>query len=53
MKTDRSILDSVKNDVKDLEGGLGPRDRVRLNDYLDNVREIEQRIQRAEKQADN
>jgi hypothetical protein len=51
MKTDRSILDSVKNDVKDLENGLGPRDRVRLNDYLDNVREIEQRIQRAEKQA--
>jgi hypothetical protein len=51
MKTDRSILDSVKNDVKDLESGLGPRDRVRLSDYLDNVREIEQRIQRAEKQA--
>jgi hypothetical protein len=51
MKTDRSILDSVKNDVKDLENGLGPRDRVRLNDYLENVREIEQRIQRAEKQA--
>jgi Protein of unknown function (DUF1552) len=51
MKTDRSILDSVKSDVKDLENGLGPRDRVRLNDYLDNVREIEQRIQRAEKQA--
>ena len=50
-KTDRSILDSVKNDVKDLENGLGPRDRARLNDYLDNVREIEQRIQRAEKQA--
>jgi hypothetical protein len=51
MKTDRSILDSVKSDVKDLENGLGPRDRVRLNDYLDNVREIEQRIQRAENQA--
>jgi hypothetical protein len=51
MQTDRSILDSVKSDVKDLEGGLGPRDRVRLNDYLENVREIEQRIQRAEKQA--
>src|SRR4030095_11474711 len=33
------------------ESGLGPRDRVRLNDYLDNVREIEQRIQRAGKQA--
>jgi hypothetical protein len=51
MQRDRSILDSVKNDVKDLQGGLGPRDRVRLSDYLDNLREIEQRIQRAEKQA--
>jgi hypothetical protein len=51
MRTDRSILDSVQEDVKDLETGLGPRDRARLSDYLDNVREIEQRIQRAEKQA--
>jgi hypothetical protein len=51
MQTDRSILDSVKNDVKELEGGLGNRDKVRLNDYLENVREIEGRIQRAEKQA--
>jgi Protein of unknown function (DUF1552) len=51
MQRDRSILDSVKDDVKDLEGGLGPRDRSRLTDYLENVREIEQRIQKAEKQA--
>ena len=51
MAKDRSILDSIKADVTDLEGGLGKRDRVRLNDYLENVREIERRIQRAEKQA--
>ncbi len=51
MAKDRSILDSIKADVADLENGLGPRDRQRLNDYLDNVREIERRIQRAEKQA--
>jgi hypothetical protein len=51
MQRDRSILDSIKDDVADLEGGLGPRDRSRLNDYLANVREIEQRIQRAELQA--
>jgi Protein of unknown function (DUF1552) len=51
MQRDRSILDSVKDDVKDLQGGLGPRDRSRLTDYLENVREIEQRIQKAEKQA--
>jgi hypothetical protein len=51
MKTDQSILDSVRADVQDLQGGLGPKDRSRLSDYLDNVREIEQRIQKAEKQA--
>ncbi len=45
-----SILDSIRLDAKDLERGLGPRDRSRLNEYLDDVREIEQRIQRAEKQ---
>ncbi len=51
MARDRSILDSIKDDVADLENGLGNRDRQRLSDYLDNVREIERRIQRAEKQA--
>ena len=50
-QTDRSILDSVQEDVGDLQQGLGTRDTRRLNDYLDNVREIEQRIQKAEKQA--
>jgi hypothetical protein len=37
--------------VISLERGLGARDRGRLNDYLDHVREVEQRIQRAERQA--
>src|SRR5262245_46441212 len=51
MQNDKSILDSVQQDVKDLQGGLGPKDKARLHDYLENVREIEQRIQKAEKQA--
>ena len=51
MQENRSILDSVREDVADLEKKLGTKDRARLNDYLDNVREIEQRIQKAEKQA--
>jgi hypothetical protein len=51
MRTDASVLDSLKDEVTDLEAGLGPKDRTRLNDYLENVREIEQRIQRAEKQS--
>ena len=51
MQTDASVLDSVQQEVNDLESGLGPKDRVRLSDYLENVREIERRIQRAEKQS--
>jgi hypothetical protein len=51
MQENRSILDSVMQDVADLEKKLGTKDRARLNDYLDNVREIEQRIQKTEKQT--
>jgi len=51
MQTDHSILDSIKEDLSDLGRGLGSRDRARIDDYLENVREVEQRIQRAEKQA--
>ena len=45
---ERSILDSVVDEAGTLQHGLGPRDRVRLGDYLDNLREIERRIQRQE-----
>ena len=45
---ERSILDSVSEETRDLERGLGPRDRARLGDYLSNLREIERRIQQAE-----
>ena len=51
MRQNRSILDSVRGDVTSLERGLGARDRVRLDQYLEHVREIEGRIQRAEKQV--
>jgi len=51
MRQNRSILDSVRGDVSSLEKGLGARDRVRLDQYLEHVREVEGRIQRAEKKA--
>jgi hypothetical protein len=51
MRADQSILDSVRQDVASLQRGLGARDRGRLTEYLDHVREIEARIQRAERQA--
>ncbi|MGE0593933.1 MAG: DUF1552 domain-containing protein [Vicinamibacterales bacterium] len=52
MRTDRSILDGIAESVARLQQGLGAPDRSRLSTYLDNVREIERRIQRAEAQAD-
>jgi hypothetical protein len=45
-----SLLDAIGESVADLQRGLGPRDRAKLTEYLDNVREIERRIQQAEKQ---
>ena len=50
---DRSILDSVTQETSRLTKGLGAQDRMRVADYLDNVREIERRIQKAEKLASN
>jgi hypothetical protein len=49
----RSILDAVMANVRHLEGSLGPSDRNRVAEYLDTVREIERRIQLAEKQNAN
>jgi hypothetical protein len=49
MRDNKSILDSVREEARDLQKTLGGKDQSRLNDYLDNVREIEQRIQKAEK----
>jgi hypothetical protein len=48
-KVNRSILDWISRDVQRLKKDLGPSDRQRLNAYLDDVREIERRIERIEK----
>jgi hypothetical protein len=45
---DRSLLDWLNQSVGRLQRELGAADRARLNDYLDNVREIERRIQKVE-----
>ena len=47
-KTDRSILDWISGEVARLQKDLGTADRARLSDYMDNVREIERRIQKVE-----
>jgi hypothetical protein len=48
-EADRSILDTIRQELARLSKGLDASDRSRLNDYLDNVREIEARIQKVEK----
>ena len=44
-----SVLDSVTASVGRLLGGVGPSDRTKLTQYLDAIRDIERRIQVAEK----
>jgi hypothetical protein len=50
LREDRSILDGVLNEMRALQARLGARDRARIANYLDDVREIERRIQRSEAQ---
>ena len=47
----KSILDFVLEDAHFLSGKIGGRDRVKLDEYLTAVREIEQRIERAESET--
>ncbi len=49
-RTGSSILDWVSGRVTQLRRDLGPNDRERLDRYLDNVRELERRIQLVESQ---
>jgi hypothetical protein len=50
LRRNASILDWVLDDVTRLQGRLGAGDRTRVDQYLDSVREIERRIQQAERQ---
>ena len=50
-RAQRSILDSVNDELKRLLGTLGPGDRTTVTDYVDSVREVERRIQTSEKRG--
>jgi hypothetical protein len=50
LRQDRSVLDSVREEVGLLQGTLGQGDRAKLVEYLDAIRDVERRIQRAEQQ---
>jgi uncharacterized protein DUF1552 len=52
MRSDKSILDSVTEELTGLQRLLGRGDRSKLSGYLDSVRDIERRIQIAESQSD-
>ena len=52
LRQDRSILDFVTAETNVLERRLGAGDRLKLTQYLDAVRDVERRIQRAEEQSD-
>lgn len=51
LKEDRSLLDFVRGDVARLQPELGTRDKNKLEEYLDGIRDIERRIQKAEQQS--
>ena len=46
-----SLLDWVRDDISRLQKTLGPDDRSRVGQYLDTIREVERRIQKAEADA--
>ena len=51
MRQNASLLDWMSEDIGRLQQKLGPRDRTKVNQYLDTVREVERRIQKAEAAA--
>jgi Protein of unknown function (DUF1552) len=48
---DRSILDSVTERFGQLQQKLGPSDKGKVNDYMESLRDVERRIQKAEEQS--
>ena len=48
MRKDKSLLDAVGVEIAGLQKVLGPADRHMVGEYLEAIREVEQRISRAE-----
>ena len=51
LRTSGSILDWVTADIARFQKKLGPGDRTKISQYLDTIRELERRIQKAEEQT--
>jgi len=50
-RRNQSILDLVNDDLSRLKIGIGPNDKTKVDEYLDAIRELERRIQKAEEQS--
>lgn len=53
LRHNRSILDSVTEDMHRIQGNLGASDRATVNEYFNAVREVERIIQKAESKVDD
>jgi hypothetical protein len=51
IRQDKSLLDSIVEEAATLKASLGPGDGVKLVEFLDAIRDVERRIQRAEEQS--
>ncbi len=51
LSTNASLLDSVMNDIARMQASLGGSDKIRVEEYLDTVREVERRVQQAQRQS--
>ena len=51
LRRDRSILDAVGAELADLGRVIGPGDQIKLDEYLDALRDVERRIRMAEEQS--
>jgi hypothetical protein len=49
---DKSVLDAVMSDAGDVRRRISSTDQRKLDEYLDSVRDVEQRIERAGKQGE-
>lgn len=51
LKRRASLLDTLGDEITRLQKTLGPQDRAKVDNYLESIREVERRIQRAESGA--
>ncbi|HVZ19737.1 MAG TPA: DUF1552 domain-containing protein [Vicinamibacterales bacterium] len=51
VERDKSLLDSVMDKVSALQRQIGPSDRTKVDEYLEGIRDVERRFQKAEEQS--